>query len=105
MHLPTEISDPETGEWIEFDEAASGSERLVWDQWRPANHDPPPSHYHPTTEERFAVREGTLVVRVDGVENRLGPGDEITVPPGTSHTSYTRDDPARFGREVVPPGQ
>jgi len=105
MHLPTKISDPETGERIEFDEAASDAKRLVWDQWRPANHDPPPSHYHPASEERFAVREGTLVVRVDGAERHLCPGDELTVPSGTPHTSYTVDDAARFEREVSPPGQ
>jgi len=105
MHLPTAITDPETGESIEFDEAASDSERLVWEQWRPANHDPPPLHHHPTTEERFAVHEGTLVVRVDGEVVRLEPGEELTIPPGTSHTSYTAGESARFERAVSPPGQ
>jgi len=105
MYLPTVISDPGTGERIEFDEAASDAERLVWEQWRPANHDPPPAHFHPDTEEHFAVREGTLVVQLDGELTRLDAGEELTVPPGRSHTSYTSDEPARFRREVAPPGQ
>lgn len=105
MHLPTEISNPETGEQIVFDEDASNDKRLVWDEWRPANHEPPLTHFHPTTEERFVVREGTLVVQIDGVDNRLGDGEDITIPPQTPHLSYTEDAPARFRREVAPPGQ
>jgi hypothetical protein len=104
MHLPTEIHDPGTGERITFDEDGSDDERLVWEEWRPANLDPPPAHYHPDTTERFVGREGTLVVRVDGDEVRLEEGDEVTVPPGTPHASYTAAEPARFGREVAPPG-
>lgn len=105
MHLPTEIGNPETGERIVFDESVSNDERLVWDEWRPAHHEPPPAHYHPTTEERFVVREGSLVVQLDGVDNRLDDGEDITVPPQAPHLSYTEDDPARYRREVAPPGQ
>jgi hypothetical protein len=105
MHLPTEISDPVSGERIVFDEDGSGDERLVWDEWRPAHSEPPPAHYHPTTEERFVVREGTLVVEVDGSENRLTDGEDLTIPPQTPHVSYTEADAARFRREVAPPGQ
>lgn len=105
MYLPTEISNPETGERIMFDEDTSSTERLVWEEWRPANHEPPPVHYHPTTEERFVVREGTLVIRIDGDDNRLDVGEEITIPPRVPHVSYTEETPARFRREVAPPGQ
>ncbi|MEF8825411.1 MAG: cupin domain-containing protein [Halapricum sp.] len=105
MHLPTEISDPETGERIVFDEDASSDERLVWDEWRPAHSEPPPVHYHPTTEERFVVREGTLVVEIDGSENRLTDGEELTIPPQAPHVSYTEEDSARFRRAVSPPGK
>lgn len=105
MHLPTEIDSPVTGERIVFDEESSGDERLVWEEWRPANHDPPPAHYHPVTEERFVVREGCLVVRIDGEDNRIEDGAEIVVPPETPHLSYTEDRPAHFRREVRPSGQ
>lgn len=105
MHLPTQLVDAVTGERIVFDEAASGDERLVWDEWRPADVEPPPAHYHPDTEEQFTVREGHLVVRLDGTDRRIGPGEEIVVPPGSPHLSYTEREPARFRRAVTPPGQ
>jgi hypothetical protein len=105
MYQPTEISNPDTGERIVFDEDASDDERLVWDEWRPAHHEPPPVHYHPTTEERFVVREGALVVQIDGGDIRLEVDEEITVPPQTPHVSYTEEDAARFRREVAPPGE
>lgn len=105
MHRPTEISNPVTDEQIVFDESASGPERLVWNESRPANLEPPPVHYHPETEERFDVREGTLVVEVNGVEYRVGANEEIVVPPQTAHVSYTESEAARFRREVAPPGQ
>lgn len=105
MRLPTEIVNPVTGEQIRFDETASTDERLVWDEVRPADIDPPPAHYHPDTEERFAVSEGLLVVDIDGEEHRLEAGEEIVVPPATPHVSYTVGEPARFRREVIPPGQ
>jgi len=105
MYLPTEIVNPVTGEQIVFDETASTDERLVWDEVRPANIEPPPTHYHPDTEERFEVREGLLVVEVDGEEHQLEAGEEIVVPPATPHVSYTAGESARFRREVKPPGQ
>lgn len=105
MHLPTEIINPVTSEQIKFDEAASTDERLVWDEVRPANIGPPPVHYHPNTEERFAVREGLLVVEIDGEEHRLEASEEAVIPPATPHVSYTMGESARFRREVTPPGQ
>ena len=105
MYLPTEISDPVTGERIAFDESASDDERLAWEEFRPAGVDPPPAHYHPSAEERFEGREGELVVEVGGATHRLEAGDEVVVPPGTPHVSYTESESARFGREVTPPGR
>jgi steroid delta-isomerase-like uncharacterized protein len=105
MYLPTQIRDPVTGELIAFDESASNAERLVWDEFRPANVEPPPRHYHPGTEEEFRVREGCLLVEVDGTEHRVAAGEELEVPPETPHVSYTGTDPARFRREVRPPGR
>lgn len=105
MHLPIEITNPETGERIVFDDDASTDDRLVWDEWRPANHDPPPVHHHPVTEERFLVEEGHLVVQVDGEDVHLDAGDEVVVPPGTPHVSFTEGDPAQFRRGVAPPGR
>jgi mannose-6-phosphate isomerase-like protein (cupin superfamily) len=105
MYLPTEIANPVTGERIRFDETASTDERLVWREERPANVEPPPVHYHPETEERFEVREGVLVVEVDGETHRIEAGEGIVIPPATPHVSYTEAESARFEREVTPPGR
>jgi hypothetical protein len=105
MDLPTEIVNPETGERIVFDESASNNERLVWDEVRPGNIEPPPVHYHPHTEERFEVTEGLLVVKIDGDVRRIEVDEEIVVPPWTPHVSYTEAESARFRRTVSPPGQ
>lgn len=103
MYLPTEIVNPATGERIVFDESASTDERLVWDEVRPAHVEPPPVHYHPNTEERFKVKEGLLVVEIDGDPHRIGTGEEIVIPTATPHVSYTEAESARFRREVTPP--
>lgn len=105
MHLPTEIENPVTGERIVFDESASSDERLIWDELRPANLEPPPMHYHPDTEERFEVRSGELIVELDGETHKVGAGEEIVIPPNTPHVSYTESESARFRREVTPPGR
>jgi mannose-6-phosphate isomerase-like protein (cupin superfamily) len=52
----------------------------------------PPEHVHRTTEERFAVREGSVTFRIDGRERRLGPGTEVRVSPGTPHTFRNEGD-------------
>ena len=51
------------------------------------HHNPGPvEHVHLRQEECFEVIAGTMVVRVGGREQRLGPGERITIPPGTPHT-------------------
>ncbi|MEV0381375.1 cupin domain-containing protein [Nonomuraea sp. NPDC050643] len=42
-------------------------------------------HYHPYSEEFIHVVRGSLVMRVDGAPERLGPGDALMVPIGVRH--------------------
>jgi quercetin dioxygenase-like cupin family protein len=42
-------------------------------------------HYHPTITERFRILNGRLGVRLDGREETLGPGSDVTIEPGTAH--------------------
>lgn len=105
MYFPTEIRNPVTGERIVFDETVSDDERLVWNEVRPARVEPPPVHYHPDTEERFEVSEGQLIVEIEGDKHRVEAGEEIVIPPATPHVTYTEAEPARFRREVTPPGK
>lgn len=48
----------------------------------------PPDHLHPSQEERFQVLEGEVRVRVSGREQSLGPGQQLTLAPGTVHTMW-----------------
>jgi mannose-6-phosphate isomerase-like protein (cupin superfamily) len=52
----------------------------------------PAEHVHRTTEERFTVRDGTVIFRIDGRERRLGPETEVRVAPGTPHTFRNEGD-------------
>jgi mannose-6-phosphate isomerase-like protein (cupin superfamily) len=49
-------------------------------------------HVHPTITERFRVVSGRLCVRVNGAESILGPGDEVTIKPGTAHDWWNAGD-------------
>lgn len=88
-----------------FDEASSDEEKLVWEEWRPANVEPPPAHYHPATDERFVGLDGRLIVEIEGEETQLEADTEIVVPSETPHRSFTRAESAQFKREVTPPGR
>jgi quercetin dioxygenase-like cupin family protein len=61
------------------------------------------AHVHPSQTERFAVAEGTLVMKVDGQEKTLSTGDVAIVEPGQAHKFWNAgDEPVRFVCEVRP---
>ena len=61
------------------------------------------AHVHPSQSERFAVAEGTLVLKVDGKEMTLGAGDVAVVEAGQAHKFWNAGDaPVRFVCEVRP---
>jgi quercetin dioxygenase-like cupin family protein len=43
-------------------------------------------HVHPKLEERYAVLEGEVTVRLDGKPRRAGAGDKLVVPAGVRHS-------------------
>jgi mannose-6-phosphate isomerase-like protein (cupin superfamily) len=49
-------------------------------------------HVHASITERFRVVSGRLCVRVNGAESILGPGDEVTIKPGTVHDWWNAGD-------------
>jgi len=66
----------------------------------------PPAHKHRTETETFEVVEGTLRVRVGQDSRELGPGESVTVPPGTVHAfSNPADTPVRLITRETPAGQ
>lgn len=42
-------------------------------------------HVHPVARETFTVQSGRLAVVVDGATTIAGPGQSVSVPPGTAH--------------------
>ena len=63
----------------------------------------PPLHIHPTLEDRFVARSGSLGVQIDGVTRLLAPGEAAVAPPGVPHRFWNAGDgPTRFIAEVRP---
>jgi quercetin dioxygenase-like cupin family protein len=48
------------------------------------------AHDHPH-EQLGLVIEGTLVLRIDGIDHELGPGDAYQIPGGVEHAAWTSD--------------
>jgi mannose-6-phosphate isomerase-like protein (cupin superfamily) len=65
-----------------------------------------PLHFHSQCSERFEVVSGRLGVILNDEQHQLGIGEEINIPPGTSHTFWNAGEEAlRFITDVRPPGQ
>src|SRR5207244_2746129 len=63
----------------------------------------PAGHVHPSQGERFAVKSGRLGVKVGRKKHTLGPGDVLTVEPGTAHPFWNAgDEPVTFVCEIRP---
>lgn len=63
-------------------------------------------HVHPTQEERFTVRAGTLTLRIAGQQRELGVGEQAAIPPGTPHVWWNGgDEELRVLLEFRPAGQ
>lgn len=48
---------------------------------------PGPYHFHTSCENVYLVVAGEIVVRIDGREHRLAPGDTAFIPPGVPHSA------------------
>jgi putative monooxygenase len=48
-------------------------------------------HYHPYSDEYLFVADGSVVVRIDGHEQRLDRNDAVLVPKYASHRIENRD--------------
>lgn len=54
-------------------------------------------HYHIKTEEIYYITHGTGLMRIDGQEFSVKPGDSIAIRPGKKHKiSNTSDQTLRF---------
>jgi len=61
------------------------------------------AHVHPAQSERFAVKSGKLGLKAGREKRTLGPGQFVTVEPGTAHRFWNAgDEPVRFVCEIRP---
>ena len=63
-----------------------------------------PLHLHADHDETGYVLEGELLLHVDGVEHRAGPGTSFWVPRGTAHAFLVTSEIARSLWVVTPGG-
>jgi quercetin dioxygenase-like cupin family protein len=81
------IENPLSGERITIRRTAAqtGGALLAWELELAPGGRVPSSHAHPRQQETFTVLEGRMRFRVGWRRQVAGPGDTVTVPPGTVH--------------------
>ena len=99
------ISNPATGEWIQFT-AIPGDpgEDLVRFNWRSMPGGAIPEHVHPHQEERFIISAGEAHFTLDGAERVAGPGETVVVPAGVAHSEENHGTVAIEGVVELRPG-
>jgi quercetin dioxygenase-like cupin family protein len=63
-----------------------------------------PLHLHPGHDETVYVFEGELLLHIDGVETRAGPGAAVWIPRGAPHALLVTSEIARSLWVVTPGG-
>jgi quercetin dioxygenase-like cupin family protein len=99
------IENPVTGELVHFlrTAAETGGELVEIEVTVQPEGAVAAAHVHPYQSERFEVLEGTLEFRRGRDRVTAGPGEVVTVEPGTPHSfSNAGDTVARFRCEVRP---
>jgi quercetin dioxygenase-like cupin family protein len=99
------VVNPRTGERVTFVRTAAdtGGEVLEMELVWPRPGERAPAHVHPEMEERYEVLGGTAAFRIGGHERTAGPGEVVTVPPGTTHLAWNpTGDPVHLKVEFRP---
>jgi quercetin dioxygenase-like cupin family protein len=97
------IIKPLSGERITILASQTDGSVLDWELVLAPGGRVPSSHAHPAQEERFSVLEGRMRFRVGGRRITAGPGQTVTVPPGTvHHFANASDQPARVAVQTRP---
>jgi quercetin dioxygenase-like cupin family protein len=99
------IHNPLTGERVTFlaTSADTDGEAVVIETVVQPRGSVAAAHVHPSQSERFAVKSGTLGLKIGRKKQTLGPGRFVTVEPGTGHRFWNAgEEPVRFVCEIRP---
>jgi mannose-6-phosphate isomerase-like protein (cupin superfamily) len=99
------IHNPITGERITFlaTSADTDGDAVVIETVVQPHGSVAAAHVHPAQSERFAVKWGQLGVRLGREKVTLGPGEVVTVEPGTRHRFWNAgEEPVTFVCEIRP---
>lgn len=66
--------------------AETGGDLLEWELILAPGGRVPSSHVHPEQQERFTVVDGRMDFRIGGRKRTVGPGESVTVEPGSVHS-------------------
>lgn len=65
---------------------------------------PGPYHLHTSSENVYVLLSGRLVLRLDGIDVELGPGDAAFIPPGVPHSATNAGEEEAVLIEIYAPG-
>ena len=80
------ISNPSTGERIQFTSVPEDGEDVLRFNWRSQPGGAITEHFHPHQEERFIIVAGEAHFTLDGEHRVVGPGETLVVPVGVRHS-------------------
>jgi mannose-6-phosphate isomerase-like protein (cupin superfamily) len=99
------IENPVTGERLVFRKTSreTGGQAVVIETFVQPNGFVAAAHVHPSQEERFEVLRGSVGFKIGRKKLVAGPGQRLTVPPGTAHKFWNAgEEEAHFVCEVRP---
>jgi mannose-6-phosphate isomerase-like protein (cupin superfamily) len=99
------IENPVTGERLVFRKTSreTGGQAVVIETFVQPNGFVAATHVHPSQEERFEVLRGSVGFKIGRKKLVAGPGQRLTVPPGTAHNFWNAgEEEAHFVCEVRP---
>jgi quercetin dioxygenase-like cupin family protein len=99
----TIVEDPIHGYSVRFDQIGSDTEAGKLHFTAEPKASGPPAHIHPRSYERFEVVSGAVMLKLGRGKRVVEAGEQVSVPPGASHTWHNHtDEPAVVLVEMDP---